>query len=82
LAPPTLFGNNDLEPVARRRYPAIEAAIAHLARFGLARMTGSGSAVFAAVPSESAAQDAVSGLPQGWRGWAVRSLVELPLAVW
>jgi len=82
LAPPTLFGDNDLEPVARRRYPAIEAAIAHLARFGLARMTGSGSAVFAAVPSESAAQDAVSGLPQGWRGWAVRSLVELPLAVW
>ena len=82
LAPPMLFGNNDLEPVARRRYPAIEAAIAHLARFGLARMTGSGSAVFAAVPSESAAQDAVSGLPQGWRGWAVRSLVELPLAVW
>jgi len=82
LAPPTLFGNNDLEPVARRRYPAIDAAIAHLARFGPARMTGSGSAVFAAVPSESAAQDAVSGLPQGWRGWAVRSLVELPLAVW
>lgn len=82
LAPPTLFGNNDLEPVARRRYPAIEAAIAHLARFGPARMTGSGSAVFAAVPSESAARDAVSSLPQGWRGWAVRSLVELPLAVW
>jgi 4-diphosphocytidyl-2-C-methyl-D-erythritol kinase len=82
LAPPTLFGNNDLEPVARRRYPAIDAAIAHLARFGPARMTGSGSAVFAAVPSEIAAQDAVSGLPQGWRGWAVRSLVELPLAVW
>jgi 4-diphosphocytidyl-2-C-methyl-D-erythritol kinase len=82
LAPPALFGTNDLEPVARRRYPAIEAAIAHLARYGPARMTGSGSAVFAVMPSESAAQEAVSGLPPGWRGWAARSLAELPLAAW
>jgi 4-diphosphocytidyl-2-C-methyl-D-erythritol kinase len=82
LAPPALFGTNDLEPVARRRYPAIEAAIAHLARYGPARMTGSGSAVFAVMPSESAAQEAVSGLPPGWQGWAARSLAELPLAAW
>jgi 4-diphosphocytidyl-2-C-methyl-D-erythritol kinase len=80
--PPTLFGSNDLEPVARRRHPAIEAAIARLAGFGPARMTGWGSAVFAVMPSEAAAQDAVSRLPQGWRGWAAGSLVELPLAVW
>jgi len=77
-----LFGANDLEPVVRRRYPEVDAAIAHLARFGPARMTGSGAAAYAALPSESAAQEAVSELPAGWQGWAVRSLVEHPLAAW
>jgi len=77
-----LFGANDLEPVVRRRYAQVEAAVAHLARFGPARMTGSGSAVFAVVPSECAAQEAVRELPAGWQGWAVASLAELPLAAW
>lgn len=75
-------GANDLEPVACRRYPVIEAAIAHLARFAPARMTGSGSAVFAAMASEDAALSAVAALPAGWHGWAVRSLPEFPLAAW
>jgi len=78
----TLFGANDLEPVAQRRHAAVEAAIAHLAQFGPARMTGSGSAVFAAMMSESAAQEAVAQLPAGWQGWAVEGLAELPLAAW
>jgi len=77
-----LYGVNDLEPVARRRYAAVEAAIVHLARFGPARMTGSGSAVFALLPSEGAAQEAVRELPAGWQGWAIRSLTEHPLAGW
>ena len=77
-----LFGANDLEPIVRSRHAAVEAAIAHLARFGPARMTGSGSAVFAVVPSESAAKEAVNHLPSGWQGWAVSSLPELPLAEW
>ena len=81
-AAPDLIGTNDLEPVARRRYPAVESAITHLSRFGPARMTGSGSAVFAPMPSESSAQEAVQELPAGWQGWAVRSLAELPLAAW
>jgi 4-diphosphocytidyl-2C-methyl-D-erythritol kinase len=45
-------------------------------------MTGSGSAVFAAMMSESAAQETVSQLPAGWQGWAVEGLAELPLATW
>ena len=80
--PGGLFGANDLEPVVRRRYAAVEAAVAHLGRFGPARMTGSGSAVFAALPSEEAAREAVGELPAGWRGWAVKSLAEHPLAGW
>jgi len=82
LAPMALFGANDLEPVVRRRYPAVEAAVARLAGFGPARMTGSGSAVFAVLPSEDAARQAVRQLPAGWQGWAVKSLAEHPLAQW
>lgn len=78
----SLFGANDLEPVVRRRFSEVDAAVSHLARFGPARMTGSGSAVFAILPTEEAAQSAVSGLPEGWRGWAVPSLAEHPLAAW
>ena len=46
LHPHALFGANDLEPVARRRFPAIDEALGQLQRHGPARMTGSGSAVF------------------------------------
>jgi 4-diphosphocytidyl-2-C-methyl-D-erythritol kinase len=80
--PGGLFGANDLEPVVRRRYAAVEAAVAHLGRFGPARMTGSGSAVFAALPSEEVARKAVHDLPAGWQGWAVKGLAEHPLAGW
>jgi 4-diphosphocytidyl-2-C-methyl-D-erythritol kinase len=81
-SPGGLIGANDLEPVVRRRYAQVDAALSHLARHGPARMTGSGSAVFALLPSEVAAQAAIAALPAGWQGWAVRSLAELPLAAW
>ena len=73
---------NDLEPVARRRYPVIDEAIKRLERFGAARMTGSGSAVFVATRAREQAELAVAEVPHGWRGWAVQKLVEHPLAVW
>lgn len=73
---------NDLEPVARRRYPIIDEAIGRLERFGAARMTGSGSAVFVATDSRQQAQSALAGLPPGWRSWVAQGLNEHPLAVW
>ena len=77
-----LFGANDLEGVVRDRFPAVESALKHLQRFGPARMTGSGSAVFMPAKDPDHAAAAVRELPAGWRGWTVRSLAELPLAVW
>jgi 4-diphosphocytidyl-2-C-methyl-D-erythritol kinase len=77
-----LFGANDLESVVRRRYPAVDLAVRHLQRFGPARMTGSGSAVFVCPRDAQTAQQAIAELPDGWRGWVVRSLAEHPLAVW
>jgi 4-diphosphocytidyl-2-C-methyl-D-erythritol kinase len=82
LLPQTLSGTNDLEPVARRRFPEIEQALAQLRRHGPARMTGSGSAVFVPVGSESEAQAAVAGGPARWQHWVVRGMGEHPLADW
>jgi 4-diphosphocytidyl-2-C-methyl-D-erythritol kinase len=82
LLPQTLFGANDLEPVARRRFPEIEQALAHLRRHGPARMTGSGSAVFVPVASADEARSAVAGCTTRWQRWAVRGLSEHPLAAW
>jgi 4-diphosphocytidyl-2-C-methyl-D-erythritol kinase len=79
---PVLFGANDLEAVARRRFPVIDQVLAHLARFGVARMTGSGSAVFAITANEDLARAAVADLPEDWRGWVVRGLAEHPLSAW
>ncbi len=78
----SLFGANDLEPVARSRYPAVDSALRHLSRGASARMTGSGAAVFAVVRDEAAATAALGDLPAEWNGWAVPSLTELPLAAW
>ena len=74
--------SNDLEPVARRRYPSIDEAIRHLERFGAARMTGSGSAVFVTAESRKRAEQAIEGLSPAWRGWVVRGVDEHPLSVW
>jgi 4-diphosphocytidyl-2-C-methyl-D-erythritol kinase len=82
LLPQTLFGANDLEPVARRRFPEIEQALAHLQRHGPARMTGSGSAVFAPMASSDEARSAVAECMPQWQRWAVRGLSEHPLAAW
>ena len=75
-------GANDLQPVVQRRFPEVNAALEHLARFGAARMTGSGSAVFARFDSAAAAKAAASAPPAGCRAWAVRLLDEHPLAAW
>jgi len=80
--PTQLFGVNDLQAVTRRRVPEVDEALRHLERFGSARMTGSGSAVFMPTGSEASAKEAVSRLPGGWKGWAVRGLPEHPLAGW
>jgi len=74
------FGHNDLEPVVSRRYPVVAAYLAWLKAFGDARMSGSGSCVFAGFSTERRARAVVSALPADMRGFAVRGLDEHPLA--
>ena len=78
-AAPFDFGRNDLQPVAGAMCPEILQALRWLERFGLhPRMTGSGSAVFAHVPSD-VAFDAV---PDGWAFKVCSNLAVHPLAGW
>lgn len=73
------FGRNDLQPVAQRLCPAVTQAIDWLGTKGLkARMTGSGSAVFAAKWHETDLSDA----PQGWSVRQCKNLSVHPLAGW
>ncbi len=73
---------NDLQPVACSRYPEVGAAIDWLARFAPARMTGSGSCVFAQVDGEADAQRIVEACPPPWRAWKAKSLPVHPLHDW
>lgn len=84
-----LFGRNDLQPVAQAQCADVAAALDWVrARFGHARMTGSGSAVFAridgAFPPGAAgdAGDVFDTLPAGWTGRLCRSLPAHPLQGW
>jgi 4-diphosphocytidyl-2-C-methyl-D-erythritol kinase len=73
-------GRNDLEAETCRRYPQVAQALEWLKAFGDARMSGSGSSVFAAFGSESEARAVAARIPGAWRGVAVRGLDRHPLA--
>jgi len=74
------LGHNDLEPVVRARHPEVAQALDWLASFGEARMSGSGSSVFAAFATEAQARAVAAQVPGAWRGVAVRGLDRHPLA--
>jgi 4-diphosphocytidyl-2-C-methyl-D-erythritol kinase len=73
-------GRNDLEPAVRARFPEIARALDWLKRFGDARMSGSGSSVFAEFATEGEAREVAAKIPGEWRGFAVRGLERHPLA--
>ena len=73
------FGRNDLQPVGETLCPQVGEAIEWLAARGLAaRMTGSGSAVFARMPQDVCLGDA----PAGWQVRKCGNLAAHPLVGW
>jgi 4-diphosphocytidyl-2-C-methyl-D-erythritol kinase len=72
-------GRNDCEPVVTGRSPEVRRALAWLALRGEARMTGTGSCVFAAFADRASAGAALEGLPPEWRGFVARGLDRSPL---
>lgn len=79
-----LFGHNDLQIVAERLEPRVSDALTRIRQGGFeARMTGSGSAVFAEVSdADRAARKVLFDLPDDWQGFLCRMLAEHPLAAW
>lgn len=72
-------GHNDCEPVVRRRYPAVAEALDWLGQFGKARLTGTGSCVFAAFGAREQAHRVYTSMPEKWRGFIARGLNRSPL---
>jgi 4-diphosphocytidyl-2-C-methyl-D-erythritol kinase len=80
-ANPFGFGHNDLQPVAEQLCPAISEALAWLSQQGLdGRMTGSGSAVFAVLPSGVPAPASLPSPP--WQARICSNLEAHPLKGW
>ncbi len=74
---------NDCVAAVCKRYPPVRAALDSLSRFAPARMTGTGSAVFAAFKEETRARTVLSEIaahwPQGWRGFVAQGKNRSPL---
>jgi len=75
------YGRNDLQRPALERHPDIAAALAALsACSSSARMTGSGSCVFAPFTTEAQARAAIAARPRAMQGFVARTLARHPLA--
>lgn len=73
-------GRNDCEPVVRGRFPEVAEALDWLQRFAPARLTGTGSCVYAVMPDAEIARAVWAQLPARWTGHVVRGLNRSPLA--
>jgi len=71
-------GHNDCEPVVRARVPEVVEALDWLGRHAPARLTGTGSCLFAAFDSAAAAERVAGRVPDRWRAWVARGLATSP----
>lgn len=71
--------HNDLEAVAIRQHPLIAQHIDWLNQYAPARMTGSGSCVFARFASQDETTRVISRLPDFWHGFSVCAMSQHPL---
>jgi len=74
-----LGGRNDCEAVVRARFPAVGEALDWLARFAPARLTGTGSCVFAKFARPEDAERVAARVPEPWRAWVARGVNRSPL---
>jgi len=72
-------GRNDCEPVVRARYPEVAAALDWLDQHASARLTGTGSCLFARFASAAEAERVAARVPDAWRAYVVQGLAESPL---
>jgi 4-diphosphocytidyl-2-C-methyl-D-erythritol kinase len=70
---------NDCEPVVRSRYPAVAAALDWVGARAAARLSGTGSCVFASFASAADAERVAARVPDEWRAYVARGLNRSPL---
>ena len=72
-------GRNDCEAVVRTRFPAVGEALDWLGRHAPARLTGTGSCVFAKFSRVEEAERVAARVPDQWRAFVARGLDQSPL---
>jgi 4-diphosphocytidyl-2-C-methyl-D-erythritol kinase len=72
-------GRSDCEPVVRRLCPEVGEALDWLGRFAPARLTGTGSCVFAAYESAIEAERLAARVPDCWKSAVARGLNASPM---
>jgi 4-diphosphocytidyl-2-C-methyl-D-erythritol kinase len=76
--PPDLM-HNDCEPVTRRLFPAVGAALDWLGEHAPARMSGTGACIFASFADRAAAQAVGEQVPARWTWFVARRRNRSPL---
>jgi 4-diphosphocytidyl-2-C-methyl-D-erythritol kinase len=67
-------GRNDCEPVVRARCPEVAAALDWLSRYAPARLTGTGSCIFASCATAIEAERIAARVPDEWTSFVARGL--------
>ena len=70
---------NDCEPLVRSRYPPVAAALDWLGARSSARLSGTGSCVFASFASAAEAERVAARVPDEWRAYVARGVNQSPL---
>lgn len=73
--------SNVFEPIVRNKYPEIADAIDWLSTFSVARLTGTGSCLFASFDSEASAKQVFKQLPEQWQGFVAKGVNTSPLVL-
>ena len=73
-------GRNDCETITRKLYPDVAEALDWLSAYGEARMSGTGSTIFAMFDQHSEAEKVAKEIPTKWSGIVCRTLNRSPLA--
>ncbi len=72
-------GLNVFEPLVRELYPEVDSALTWLSRYSSAKMTGTGSCIFASFKDEESATVALRDLPADMEGFIAHGVNKSPL---
>jgi 4-diphosphocytidyl-2-C-methyl-D-erythritol kinase len=72
-------GRNDCEPVVRARFPEVADALDWLAQFAPARLTGTGSCIFAPCATVADAERIAARVPDRWTSYVARGVNVSPV---